>query len=171
MSKLTILQYPDPRLRRVARPVDQVGELERTLARDMLETMYHAHGIGLAATQVNRDIRLFVMDLSEERDQPQVLFNPEILDRSGSQVCEEGCLSVPGHYAEVTRAEKISVRGLDLDGEPFEREVDGLAAVCIQHEIDHLDGKMFVDYLSPLKRRMIGKKLRKQQGSREKVTA
>jgi peptide deformylase len=171
MSKLKILEYPDPRLRRVARPVDEVGERERKLAEDMLETMYDAHGIGLAATQVDEDLRVFVMDLSEERDTPQVFFNPEIQDRSGSQSYEEGCLSVPGYYAEVTRAEKIRVSALDVQGNTFELEVDGLPAVCIQHEIDHLDGKMFIDYLSPLKRRMIGKKLRKQQSSREKATA
>ncbi len=171
MSKLKILEYPDPRLRRVARPVDTVGERERKLAEDMLETMYDARGIGLAATQVAEDIRLIVMDLSEERNEPRVFINPEITDRSGSQSCEEGCLSVPGYYAEITRADSIRVRALDIDGNPYELEADGLLAVCIQHEIDHLDGKMFVDYLSPLKRRMIGKKLRKQQSSREQVTA
>ncbi|RFF27162.1 MULTISPECIES: peptide deformylase [unclassified Wenzhouxiangella] len=171
MSKLKILEYPDPRLRRVARPVESVGERERKLAEDMLETMYDARGIGLAATQVDEDIRVVVMDLSEDRDEPQVFINPEITDRSGSQSCEEGCLSVPGFYAEVTRPENVSVRALDIDGKPYEVDADGLLAVCIQHEIDHLDGKMFIDYLSPLKRRMIGKKLRKQQSSREKVTA
>ncbi|HSH27695.1 MAG TPA: peptide deformylase [Wenzhouxiangella sp.] len=170
MSKLKILEYPDPRLRRVARPVDTVGERERKLAEDMLETMYDARGIGLAATQVAEDIRLIVMDLSEERNEPRVFINPEIIERSGSQSCEEGCLSVPGFYAEITRAETIRVRALDTDGNAFELEADGLLAVCIQHEIDHLDGKMFVDYLSPLKRRMIGKKLRKQQSSREQAT-
>jgi len=171
MSKLKILEYPDPRLRRVARAVASVGERERRLAEDMLETMYDARGIGLAATQVAEDIRLIVMDLSEERNEPRVFINPEIIERSGSQSCEEGCLSVPGFYAEITRAETIRVRALDTDGNAFELEADGLLAVCIQHEIDHLDGKMFVDYLSPLKRRMIGKKLRKQQSSREQVTA
>jgi len=163
MSRLSILEFPDPRLRRVARPVDQVTERERELARDMLETMYAAKGIGLAATQVNQGVRLVVMDLSEERNQPHFFINPEIFDRSGSQACEEGCLSVPGVYAEVDRAECVRVRALDLDGEPFELEADGLLAVCIQHEIDHLDGKVFVDYLSPLKRRMVEKRLRKQQ--------
>ncbi|MEE4302948.1 MAG: peptide deformylase [Wenzhouxiangella sp.] len=171
MSKLKILEYPDPRLRHVARPVDSVGERERKLAEDMLETMYDARGIGLAATQVAEDIRVVVMDLSEERNEPRVFINPEIVDRSGSQSYEEGCLSVPGFYAEVTRADKVSVRALDIDGKPYELDADGLLAVCIQHEIDHLDGKMFIDYLSPLKRRMIGKKLRKQQNSREKATA
>jgi peptide deformylase len=133
------------------------------LAADMLETMYEARGIGLAATQVNEGIRVVVMDLSEERDEPRFFINPEIVESSGSQTCEEGCLSVPGVYAEVERSEKVRVRALGLDGEPFELEADGLLAVCIQHEIDHLDGKVFVDYLSPLKRRMVEKRLRKQQ--------
>ena len=171
MSKLNILEYPDPRLRRVAKPVDGVGERERKLVEDMFETMYEASGIGLAATQVNEDIRVVVMDLSEERDEPRVFINPEIVDHSGSQSYEEGCLSVPGFYAEVTRAADVRVRALDADGEPYEIDADGLLAVCIQHEIDHLDGKMFVDYLSPLKRRMIEKKLRKAQSSREKASA
>ncbi|MFU8876862.1 MAG: peptide deformylase [Wenzhouxiangellaceae bacterium] len=161
MTQLTILTLPDPRLRRVARPVETVNDEVRQLADDMLETMYAARGIGLAATQVNRDLRLLVMDLSEDHDQPHVLINPEILDREGSQICEEGCLSVPGEYAEVERAEKIRVATLDRDGNRQEFEADGLLAVCIQHEIDHLDGKVFVDYLSPLKRRMIEKRLKK----------
>ncbi len=169
MSKLRILEFPDPRLRRVARPVDSVGEVERRLADDMLETMYAANGIGLAATQVNEAIRLVVMDLSDERNEPRVFINPEIIERSGSQVCEEGCLSVPGVQAEIERAETVTVRALDRDGEAFELTADGLLAVCIQHEIDHLDGKVFVDYLSPLKRRMVEKRLRKQQ--REQATA
>ncbi len=168
MSKLSILEFPDPRLRRVAKPVDAVTERERQLAADMLETMYDARGIGLAATQVNEGVRLLVLDLSEERNDPKVFINPEIIERDGSQTCEEGCLSVPGVYAEVKRAERIRVRALGTDGESFELEADGLLAVCIQHEIDHLDGKVFVDYLSPLKRRMVEKKLRKQQ--REKAT-
>ena len=169
MSKLSILEFPDPRLRRVAKPVDAVTERERQLASDMLETMYDARGIGLAATQVNEGIRMLVLDLSEERNDPKVFINPEIVEREGSQTCEEGCLSVPGIYAEVKRAEHIRVRALDTDGETFELEADGLLAVCIQHEIDHLDGKVFVDYLSPLKRRMVEKRLRKQQ--REKAPA
>ena len=163
MARLTILEFPDPRLRRVAKPVEAVTERERQLAADMLETMYDARGIGLAATQVNEGVRLLVLDLSENRDQPKVFINPEIIDRSGSQSCEEGCLSVPGIYAEVDRAEKIRVRALGLDGETFEMDADGLLAVCIQHEIDHLDGKVFVDYLSPLKRRMVEKRLKKQK--------
>ena len=169
MSKLSILEFPDPRLRRVAKPVDEVTDFERQLAADMLETMYSARGIGLAATQVNEGVRLLVLDLSEDRNEPMVFINPEILERDGSQTCEEGCLSVPGVYAEVERAEHIKVRALGLDGDSFELEADGLLAVCIQHEIDHLDGKVFVDYLSPLKRRMVEKRLRKQQ--REKATA
>jgi peptide deformylase len=161
MTQLTILQFPDPRLRKVARPVETVDDSVRTLADDMLETMYASRGIGLAATQVNRDVRVLVLDLSEGRDQPHVFINPEIVARDGTQVCEEGCLSVPGEYAEVERAERIRVAALDRDGEPFELDADGLLAVCIQHEIDHLDGKVFVDYLSPLKRRMIEKRLKK----------
>ena len=163
MSRLSILEFPDRRLRRVAKPVDEVTDKERKLAADMLETMYAARGIGLAAIQVNEGIRLVVMDLSESRDEPRVFINPEIVDRQGSQTCEEGCLSVPGVYAEVERAENVRVKALGLDGEPFELDADGLLAVCIQHEIDHLDGKVFVDYLSPLKRRMVEKRLLKQQ--------
>lgn len=163
MSRLSILEFPDPRLRRVAKPVDEVTETERKLAADMLETMYAANGIGLAATQVNQGIRLVVMDLSESRDQPRIFINPEIVERSGSQTCEEGCLSVPGVYAEVKRAETVKVKALGLDGKTFELDAEGLLAVCIQHEIDHLDGKVFVDYLSPLKRRMVEKRLVKQQ--------
>jgi len=169
MTQLTILRFPDPRLRTVARPVDAVDDSIRELADDMLETMYAASGIGLAATQVNRDLRMLVLDLSAERNEPLVLINPEIIQRHGSQVCEEGCLSVPGEYAEVERAETIRVRALDRDGAPREIDADGLLAVCIQHEIDHLDGKVFVDYLSPLKRRMIEKRMKKarQQQQRE----
>ena len=161
MTQLTILQFPDARLRNVARPIDVVDDSMRKLADDMLETMYASRGIGLAATQVNRDERMLVLDVSEARDQPQVVINPEILGREGQQVCEEGCLSVPGEYAEVERAESIRVRALDRDGNSVEFDAEGLLAVCIQHEIDHLDGKVFVDYLSPLKRRMIEKRLKK----------
>jgi peptide deformylase len=163
MSRLTILEFPDPRLRRVAKPVDEVTESERQLAADMLETMYESRGIGLAATQVNKGVRVVVMDLSEDRSEARVFINPEIISREGSQKCEEGCLSVPGVYAEVKRAERVRVRALDGEGQPFELDAEGLLAVCIQHEIDHLDGKVFVDYLSPLKRRMVEKRLRKQQ--------
>lgn len=169
MAELTILEFPDPRLRRIAQPVAEVTARERRLAADMLETMYAARGIGLAATQVNEGLRLLVLDLSETRDDPKVFINPEVIDRRGSQTCEEGCLSVPGIYAEVERAEQIKVRALGLDGKTFEIDADGLLAVCIQHEIDHLDGKVFVDYLSPLKRRMVEKKLRKRQREPETV--
>ena len=161
MTHLTILQFPDPRLRNIAKPVDAVTEPVRQLAESMLETMYASRGIGLAATQVNRSERVLVLDISEERNQPQVLINPEIIGREGQQVCEEGCLSVPGEYAEVERAERIRVRALGQDGEQREFDAEGLLAVCIQHEIDHLDGKVFVDYLSALKRRMIEKRLKK----------
>jgi peptide deformylase len=169
MTQLNILEFPDPRLRRVAQPVDEVTDRERTLAADMFETMYAARGIGLAATQVNESIRMLVLDLSETKNDPKVFINPEIISRQGAQICEEGCLSVPGIHAEVKRAEEIRVRALGLDGEPFELDADGLLAVCIQHEIDHLDGKVFVDYLSPLKRRMVEKKLKKRQREAEAV--
>ncbi|NDY95892.1 peptide deformylase [Wenzhouxiangella limi] len=169
MAQLNILEFPDPRLRRVAEPVDEVTDHERRLAADMLETMYAARGIGLAATQVDEGVRLLVLDLSETRDDPKVFINPEIIGSTGSQTCEEGCLSVPGIYAEVKRAEEIRVRALGLDGKSFELDADGLLAVCIQHEIDHLDGKVFVDYLSPLKRRMVEKKLKKRQREPEAV--
>ncbi|HMA98258.1 MAG TPA: peptide deformylase [Wenzhouxiangella sp.] len=169
MSQLTILEFPDPRLRRVARPVEEVTDCERTLAADMFETMYAARGIGLAATQVNQSIRMLVLDLSEAKNDPKVFINPEIIASQGAQICEEGCLSVPGIHAEVERAENIRVRALGLDGKPFEIDADGLLAVCIQHEIDHLDGKVFVDYLSPLKRRMVEKKLKKRQREAEAV--
>lgn len=163
MSHLTILRFPDPRLRIAARPVTEVTDQTRQLADDMLETMYAASGIGLAATQVNQRIRVFVLDVSEERNEPHVFINPEIIDRQGAQVCEEGCLSLPGEFAAVERAETIRVRALGRDGTPFEIDADGLFAVCIQHEIDHLDGKVFIDYLSPMKRRLIEKRLKKQQ--------
>jgi len=169
MTQLNILEFPDPRLRRVAQPVEEVTDYERTLAADMLETMYAARGIGLAATQVNQSIRMLVLDLSETKNEPKVFINPEIIDRQGAQICEEGCLSVPGIHADVERAEEIRVRALGLDGEPFEIDANGLLAVCIQHEIDHLDGKVFVDYLSPLKRRMVEKKLKKRLREAEAV--
>ncbi len=168
MSRLSILKFPDPRLRRIAEPVTAVTESIRQLAADMLETMYAARGIGLAATQVNRPLRLLVLDISEEHDAPMVFINPEIRERTGSQVCDEGCLSVPGEYAEVERAERVRVCAIDLDGQDFELEADGLLAVCIQHEIDHLDGKVFLDYLSPLKRRVIEKRLVKQKRQAER---
>lgn len=163
MAILDILEFPDTRLRKVAKPVNQVTDVERELAASMLETMYAAPGIGLAATQVNQHIRLLVMDVSDNQDEPLVFINPEIVDRDGEQVCEEGCLSVPGLTADVARSERVRVRALNTDGEAFEMEVDGIKAVCLQHEMDHLDGKLFVDYLSPLKRRMLEKRLRKQR--------
>jgi len=169
MAILEILEYPDPRLRTRAKPVEQVTDDLRQLAEDMLETMYAAPGIGLAATQVNVHRRMLVVDVSENRDEPRILVNPEIIERDGEQVVEEGCLSVPGIYDTVERAQHIRVRCLGLDGEPFELEAEGLLAVCIQHEIDHLDGKLFVDYLSDLKRQRIRKKLEK--GRRQQAPA
>jgi peptide deformylase len=166
MALLQILEFPDPRLRNRAQPVTQVDAALRTLIDDMFETMYAAPGIGLAATQVNVAKRVLVIDLSEKHDQKLALINPEILQRSGVEETEEGCLSVPGYFDKVTRAEKIRVRALDRDGKQIEFEAEGLLAVCIQHEIDHLDGKLFVDYLSELKRTRIRKKLEKERKER-----
>ena len=166
MTRLTILEYPDPRLRTKATPVAVVDADVRQLIDDMLETMYGARGIGLAATQVNVHRRVLVADVSEEKNQPLVFVNPEILERAEPVVHEEGCLSVPGIYEEVSRPERVRVRALDRDGKPFERELDGLLATCVQHEMDHLDGKLFVDYLSELKRSRIRKKLEKDQRQR-----
>jgi peptide deformylase len=166
MALLQILEFPDPRLRNRAQPVTQVDAALRTLIDDMLETMYAAPGIGLAATQVNVTKQLIVIDVSEKRDCPLVFINPQIVAREGVEETEEGCLSVPGVFDKVTRAEKIRVRALGRDGKPFELEADGLLAVCIQHEIDHLDGKLFVDYLSELKRTRIRKKLEKERKER-----
>ena len=161
MAKLPILEFPDPRLRTIAKPVDQVdAELSR-LIDDMFETMYAAPGIGLAATQVDVHRRLLVLDVSEDQSRPMVFINPEILSAEGHQVYQEGCLSVPGIYADVTRANSVRVRALDRTGAGFEVAADGLLAVCIQHEMDHLAGKVFVDYLSPLKREQVRKKLAK----------
>ncbi len=162
MAILDILHYPDARLRNKAKPVQQVDDALRTLVDDMFETMYQAPGIGLAATQVNVGKRLLVIDISEEKDSPLCFINPQILEKDGEEQMEEGCLSVPGIFEKVTRADRIRVRALDRDGEPFEIDADGLLAVCIQHEIDHLDGKLFVDYLSSLKRQRIRKKLEKE---------
>jgi peptide deformylase len=162
MAMLDILHFPDPRLRNQARPVERVDEDVRQLIDDMFETMYAAPGIGLAAIQVNRPQRVIVIDVSEDRSQPLALVNPEILERHGIEEMDEGCLSVPGVYETVQRADRVRVRALDRAGEPFEMEADGLLAVCIQHEIDHLDGKLFVDYLSSLKRQRIRKKLEKE---------
>ena len=163
MSSLNILHFPDERLRTVAKPVEVVDDRIRGIIDDMFETMYAAPGIGLAATQVNIHERLLVIDISEEKNQPLVFINPEITDRGGEQEMDEGCLSVPGYYETVRRAEHIHVRALDRNGEPFEMDAEELLAVCIQHEIDHLDGKLFVDYLSQLKRVRIKKKMEKQQ--------
>lgn len=162
MALLKIVHYPDPRLHKVARPIATVDDEIRTLVADMAETMYAAPGIGLAATQVDRHVRLILVDTSESKDALQVFINPEIIAASGQSEHEEGCLSVPGIYDTVTRPERIRVRALDSRGQPFEREADGLLAVCIQHEIDHLDGKVFVEYLSRLKQERIRKKLLKQ---------
>jgi len=162
MSLLTVLEFPDPRLRKQAKPVAQIDENIRQLVDDMFETMYVAPGIGLAATQVNVAKRVLVVDVSENSDQPMCLINPEIVEQRGEEEMEEGCLSVPGVYERVSRAEYIKVRALDRNGKPFELETNGLLAVCVQHEIDHLNGKLFVDYLSGIKRQRIRKKLEKQ---------
>ncbi|QOF04940.1 peptide deformylase [Xanthomonas campestris] len=164
MALLPILEFPDPRLRTKAVPVDAakvVSPAFQTLLDDMFQTMYEAPGIGLAASQVDVHKRFMVIDVSEEKDAPQVFINPEIVTRQGEQVYQEGCLSVPGIFADVSRADAITVRYLDRQGQPQELSTDGLLAVCIQHEMDHLDGKLFVDYLSPLKREMVRKKLAK----------
>ena len=163
MALRTILHHPDPRLRRVSQPVTQVDQTVRTLVDDMAETMYHAPGIGLAAIQVDVPQRVIVIDTSEERNALQVFINPEILVREGRQVTVEGCLSVPGVFEPVSRAENVRVRALDRNGQSFETDATGLLAACIQHEIDHLEGKIFVDYLSRLKQDRLRKKLEKQQ--------
>lgn len=163
MSKLNILEFPDTRLTTVAVDVESFDEALKRLIQDMTETMYSARGIGLAATQVNVHKRLLVLDISENQDQPRVYINPEILSSSGEQEYEEGCLSVPGIYANVKRAENITIRAQDSDGIVFEEQLEGLHAVCVQHEMDHLIGRLFVDYLSPLKRNIVKKKLEKQR--------
>jgi peptide deformylase len=163
MAKLTILEFPDPRLRKKAAPVEVVDDELRRLIDDMFETMYEAPGIGLAATQVDVHKRFLVADISAERNEPYVLINPEILEKDGTAVSEEGCLSVPGYYAEVNRAERIRVRYLDRDGNEQEMDAEGLLAICIQHEMDHLNGKLFVDYLSEAKRQRLRKRLEKER--------
>lgn len=163
MAILDILHFPDPRLRTHARPVVQVDDAIRQLVTDMLETMYVAPGIGLAATQVNVHQRVIVIDVSDEKDQPLCLINPVIVEKTGEEEMEEGCLSVPGQYETVQRADTVTVEYLDQDGNKQKLTTDGLLAVCIQHETDHLNGKLFVDYLSPLKRNRIRKKLEKQE--------
>ena len=166
MTRRTILEFPDPRLRTRAQPVTRFDAALGTLIDDMLETMYAAPGIGLAATQVDVHQRAIVIDISEEHNQPLVLINPEILVREGEARTEEGCLSVPGIFDEVKRAAKIRLRAQDRHGESFEREYDDILAVCVQHEMDHLEGKLFVDYLSDLKRERIRKKLDKERRER-----
>jgi len=162
MSILEILEYPDPRLRKIAKPVVKIDEKIQTLLDDMFETMYDAPGIGLAATQVDVHLQIIVMDLSEEKNEPLVFINPEITILDGeAEKMQEGCLSVPGFYEDINRIEHVFIKALDKTGKPFELEAEGLLAVCIQHEMDHLDGKLFVDYLSNLKRNRIKKKLEK----------
>ena len=163
MAKLKILEFPDPRLRKKATPVTNVDDALRVFIDDLFETMYDAPGIGLAATQVDVHKRLLVTDVSPDKSEPHVLINPEIVEKDGVTVTDEGCLSVPGYYEEVERAEHIRVRFLDSQGDETEMEATGLLAVCIQHEMDHLDGKLFVDYLSEAKRQRIRKKLEKER--------
>ncbi len=162
MPKLTILKYPDPRLHKIARPVENVNDSVRQLIDDMAETMYAAPGIGLAASQVDQHLEIIVLDVSEERDNLRVLINPRITKAEGKAKREEGCLSVPGIYDEIERAECITVDALDRNGKPFTLQADGLLAVCIQHEMDHLKGKVFVEYLSSMKQNRIRTKLKKQ---------
>ena len=162
MAILDVLSFPDERLRTVAKPVESVDEEIKQLISDMFETMRDEKGIGLAATQVDKHVQVVVMDVSENQDTPRVFVNPEITAKDGSTISEEGCLSVPGNYAKVDRAERVTVKALDGEGNPFELEADGLLAICIQHELDHLKGKLFIDYLSPLKRQRIRKKLEKE---------
>ncbi len=163
MAKLKILEFPDPRLRKKALPIEHVDDAHRRLIDDMFETMYAAPGIGLAATQVDVHKRLLVADVSSDQTEPHAFINPEIFEKDGDIVTEEGCLSVPGYYEDVPRAEHIRVRFLNREGEQVELEAEGLLAVCIQHEVDHLDGKLFVDYLSEAKRQQIRKRLLKDR--------
>jgi peptide deformylase len=162
MAILDVLSFPDERLRTVAKPVEDVSDEIKQLVSDMFETMKDENGIGLAATQVNRHVQVVVMDVSEDQDEPRVFINPEIIRRDGVTISEEGCLSVPGNYAKVERSETITVKALDQNGDSFELDAEGLLAICIQHELDHLKGKLFIDYLSPLKRQRIRKKLEKE---------
>ena len=163
MSTLSILEFPDPRLRTVAAPVTEFDAELKQFVADMYETMYAANGVGLAATQVNVHKRVLVADMSDDRNEPMVLINPEILEKDGQQVYQEGCLSFPGIYADVTRALHVKVKARDVDGNEIVVEAEGPLAVCIQHEMDHLAGKVFVDYLSPLKRTMLLKRMEKQR--------
>lgn len=162
MSVLEVLTFPDERLRTVATEVEKVDEEIKTLVKNMFDTMKDEKGIGLAATQVNVHKRVVVMDVSEEQNTPYVFINPQIVEKNGSTISEEGCLSVPNNYAKVDRAESVNVTALNEKGERFELKAEGLLAICIQHELDHLEGKLFVDYLSPLKRNRIKKKLEKE---------
>lgn len=162
MAILDVLSFPDERLRTVAKPVTEVNQEIKQLIQDMFETMREEKGVGLAATQVDRHVRVVVMDVSEEQNEPRVFVNPTIVAKEGSMINEEGCLSVPGNYAKVERAEKVTVEALNENGEAFTLDAEGLLAICIQHELDHLEGKLFVDYLSPLKRQRIRKKLEKE---------
>ncbi|NRF32756.1 peptide deformylase [Vibrio coralliilyticus] len=168
MSVLQVLTFPDERLRTVAKPVEKVTPEIQKFVDDMIETMYDEEGIGLAATQVDFHQRIVVIDISETRDQPMVLINPEILDKRGEDGIEEGCLSVPGARALVSRAAEVTVKALDRDGKEYTFEADDLLAICVQHELDHLEGKLFVDYLSPLKRKRIQDKLAKIKRFNEK---
>lgn len=168
MSVLQVLTFPDDRLRTVAKPVKEVTPEIQKLIDDMIETMYEEEGIGLAATQIDVHQRIVVIDVSDSRDQPMVLINPEITDKRGDDGIEEGCLSVPGARALVPRASEVSVKALNRDGEEFTFEADDILAICVQHELDHLEGKLFVDYLSPLKRKRIKDKLEKIKRFNEK---
>ncbi|MEO2268825.1 peptide deformylase [Pseudoalteromonas pernae] len=162
MALLEVLRFPDERLRTIAKPVEQVDDSVKEITKNMLETMYDENGIGLAATQVDIHQRIVVIDVSEDRNEPIILINPEITHKDGSTVSEEGCLSVPHSYAKVDRAETVTVKALNENGEEFSLDADGLLAICIQHELDHLKGTLFIDYLSPLKRQRIRKKLEKE---------
>ncbi len=166
MAILSILEFPDDRLRKKALPVAEVDQSIRQLVDDLFETMYAAPGVGLAATQVNVQQRVLVLDVSEQKNEPLCFINPEILQETGREESEEGCLSVPGIFEKVCRARKIVVRALNREGESFEIEAEGLLAVCIQHEIDHLEGKLFVDHLSPLKRQLVRSRIKKEQRNR-----
>jgi peptide deformylase len=162
MAKLEVLKFPDERLRTVAQPVNDINDHVRKIVADMIETMYEENGIGLAATQVNIHQCIVVIDVSEERNKPVVLINPQIVDRDGTTISEEGCLSVPFSYAKVDRSETVTVTAFDEHGQMHTHKADEMFAICIQHELDHLQGKLFIDYLSPLKRQRIRKKLEKE---------
>jgi peptide deformylase len=166
MTKLAILEYPDPRWRTRAEAVAVVDDAVRQLAEDLLHTMYAANGVGLAATQVDVHRRVIALDVSESRDQPLILINPELVSAEGMGPGEEGCLSLPGIYDKLSRATRIRIRALDLQGKPFEMDAEGLLGICIQHEMDHLEGKLFVDYLSELKRQLIRRRLEKERKQR-----